>query len=82
MEIKLKMRCFGITKDILGGFTHEVTINQGETVAIFLENLQKKFPALLDLPSLHVAINEDYQEGDYHIKAGDEIVLIPPVSGG
>ena len=82
MEIKLNIKCFGITKDILGGFSHEVSINEGETVAIFLENLQKKYPALLELPSLHVAINEDYQEPHYLIKPGDEVVLIPPVSGG
>lgn len=80
--MKINIRCFGITKDILGGFTQEISVNEGETVAQFLKNLQSKYPALAELPSLHIAINEAYPETDYIIQAQDEVVLIPPVSGG
>jgi molybdopterin synthase sulfur carrier subunit len=82
MTFELKIRCFGITKDILSGFSHAVSINEGETIKDLMDNLKKKYPALAELISLRIAVNEDYQEDNYIIKPTDEIVLIPPVSGG
>jgi molybdopterin converting factor small subunit len=34
------------------------------------------------LQSINFAINEDYQEDNFQIHEGDEVVIIPPVSGG
>ncbi len=80
--MKLKLLCFGITKEIMGGFMQEISINEGETVTNLKENLQKQFPQLRELASLNIAINEDYPAADYVLQATDEVVLIPPVSGG
>jgi molybdopterin converting factor small subunit len=82
MTFELKIRCFGITKDILSGFSHSVLINEGDSIKNLMDNLTKKYPALADLPSLRIAVNEDYQDENYIINVKDEIVLIPPVSGG
>lgn len=55
----------------------------GRSVAALLEELSKAHPALAALvPSLAVAVNRDYVDSDYILSDGDEVALIPPVSGG
>jgi molybdopterin synthase sulfur carrier subunit len=82
MPFEIKMLCFGITKDILSGFSHSILVNEGDSIGVFMDKLKRDYPALAELPSLRIAVNEDYQENTYLIKPTDEIVLIPPVSGG
>ena len=40
------------------------------------------FPDFEKLRSLSIAVNQEYREDDFLVKEGDEIVIIPPVSGG
>jgi molybdopterin synthase sulfur carrier subunit len=44
--------------------------------------LIEKYPSFQKLSSLRIAVNEEYAEDHTEIKETDEIVLIPPVSGG
>ena len=44
--------------------------------------LVHQFPELASLRSLSFAVGEDYQEDNYVLREGDEVVVIPPVSGG
>ena len=73
---------FGITREIVG----EVTVNLSEedkiTVGRFRNTLFQRYPALERLQSLAIAINGEYAADDQIIQPGDEVVLIPPVSGG
>ena len=41
-----------------------------------------KYEGFQKLQSINFAINEDYQEDHFLLKEGDEVVIIPPVSGG
>lgn len=55
----------------------------GLTAAQLLEHLQMAYPGLAKLSaSLAVAINREYTDSDRVIQEGDEVALIPPVSGG
>lgn len=55
----------------------------GLTPPELLQILQQQYPGLTRLaPSLAVAINREYAEPAHIIKDGDEVALIPPVSGG
>jgi sulfur-carrier protein len=38
--------------------------------------------ALRDLSVIRVAVNQDYVGRDHPVRAGDEIALFPPVTGG
>ncbi len=78
---KYKIRAFGITKDLLGGRDTLIEIN-GTTVGELRQELSERFPELLDLKSLFIAVNNDYADDDRLLKPTDEIALIPPVSGG
>ena len=43
----------------------------------------RRHPALTDEPdALVVAVNDEYQDNLFVLSDGDEVALIPPVSGG
>jgi molybdopterin synthase sulfur carrier subunit len=80
MEVKIVL--YGIAKDIIGTSNYVFLTEQGITVKLLLEQLKVQFPKLKDLNSLLVAINDEYAELDDIIKDNDEVILVPPVSGG
>ncbi|MFT4665724.1 MAG: molybdopterin converting factor subunit 1 [Polaribacter sp.] len=73
---------FGIAKDIIGDRQLKLNLSDGTTVGSLKETICKRFPDFERLRSMAIAVNEEYQEDDFVIKAGDEVVIIPPVSGG
>jgi sulfur-carrier protein len=78
---KYRIKAFGITKEILNGGEKIVEV-RGQTVADLREQLLKNYPALASLRSLMIAVNNVYAEDTTSLQEGDEIALIPPVSGG
>ena len=76
-----KIKAFGITKDIVGSKETVVEI-QGHTVEDLRKYLFERYPQLVDLRSLFMAVNHNYAEAEQVISDADEIALIPPVSGG
>lgn len=79
--MKYKVKAFGIARDILGAKEVNLEID-GNQVADLRKHLSSQYPALNDLNSLLVAVNLSYAEDDKLLQESDEIVLIPPVSGG
>lgn len=80
MEVLL----FGIAKDIVGksSFRFEGEDALPLSVSELKGKLKQAFPELKKLSSLAVAVNSEYAEDDQVLKNGDEVALIPPVSGG
>ena len=78
---KYRIKAFGITKDLLGGREATIEIN-GQTVADLRAALNERYPQLLGLSSLFIAVNNDYADENIRLNSSDEIALIPPVSGG
>jgi sulfur-carrier protein len=76
-----RIKAFGITKDILGGKETVIEL-KGNTVEELKRELYGKYPQLLTLRSLYIAVNNDYADDAMQLSANDEIALIPPVSGG
>jgi sulfur-carrier protein len=76
-----KVKAFGITKDIIGSkeTVVEVDAMTVQQLRVFLFN---KYPKLVGLRSLFIAVNHNYAEDAQSINESDEIALIPPVSGG
>lgn len=81
MMNKFRIRAYGITKDFLGGREASIEI-EGNTVADLRATLSERFPQLLGLASLYIAVNSEYADEDQVLNVSDEIALIPPVSGG
>lgn len=81
-DFQIKVVAFGIARDIIGGRDTDLQIPENCTAAQAMVQLKDKFPDFEQLASLNLAINEEYVNDDYQINKGDELVLIPPVSGG
>ncbi|MEQ9297930.1 MAG: MoaD/ThiS family protein [Cyclobacteriaceae bacterium] len=81
-SVKIKLIAYGIAKDILGGGSKDYVVNADTSIGELKQLLINDFPEFEKLRSLKFAINEEYQSDDYVIIAEDEVVIIPPVSGG
>lgn len=80
MEIKLI--AFGIAKDILEGSSIDYNIDPKSSIGDLKKKIVASYPDFKKLQSLKFAINEDYQNDNYELQTNDEVVIIPPVSGG
>jgi molybdopterin converting factor subunit 1 len=78
----LKILTFGIARDIIGGSNFTVDAPEGTTVAQLKKRLLGYYPTFGNLSSLLIAVNEEYGDDETVISEGDDIALIPPVSGG
>lgn len=80
--MNINILAFGIAKDIIQGSTLGLEITEGTSVGELKKQLVRQFPDFEKLRSLAIAVNEEYQEDDFVLSERDEIVIIPPVSGG
>lgn len=75
------MRCFASVRELLGADTLEVELPEGSTLIELKEMLARRAPELERLP-FACARNRDYCDPSEPLQDGDEIALIPPISGG
>lgn len=73
---------FGIAKDILGSNSVDLEVPEVFSVADLKARLFARYPAFEKLRSLAIAVNSEYARDDLTLQVQDDIVLIPPVSGG
>ena len=74
---------FGVLKDLVGHGRSEMNLAESASVAELLEahrGLAKGQESLWD--SIAVAVNQEYAKAGDVLKDGDEVALLPPVSGG
>jgi molybdopterin synthase sulfur carrier subunit len=77
----LNILAFGIAREIMQGgvIKADAELHTAGELRIWLE---ENYPKLKSLRSFMIAINNEYASADAKINAGDEIAVIPPVSGG
>lgn len=80
--MRIKVLAFGIAKDIIEGSTTELDLEEGRNVGNLKDALCQRFPEFTKLKSLSIAVNANYQDDQYVLQENDEVVIIPPVSGG
>ncbi|MEI8279225.1 MAG: molybdopterin converting factor subunit 1 [Bacteroidota bacterium] len=78
----LRILAFGIAKEILGSTSTLVELHAGATVKELRILLEKQYPRLQKLASFMIAVNNEYASSDHVLQPGNEIAIIPPVSGG
>jgi molybdopterin synthase catalytic subunit/molybdopterin converting factor small subunit len=70
-------------KDIAGKPVEVIDMPDGATVRDVLTRYASQVPRLKEsLPSLALAVNQQYAAPDTILKPDDEVALLPPVSGG
>lgn len=73
---------FGIAKEIVGGASFTVELPEGATVKDLTNVLETRFPGLRQLASYRIAVNNEFADAGQIMQEGDEVAIIPPVSGG
>lgn len=80
--MQIRILAFGIAKDIVGGSELDFEVQKDVTVAGLKQALSRQFVDFEKLASLAIAVNGEYVQDSLPLSEMDEIVLIPPVSGG
>ena len=80
--MKLKIVAYGIAKDIIKAREKMWQVDDVKNISDLKSKLISDFPDFLKLSKLSFAVQEEYRDDDYALKDGDEVVIIPPVSGG
>jgi len=80
--IRLHVLNFSLVKDALGKKNIIITMNNGVTVKQLLEKVRAMNKQKLDGLPIRVAVNQSYVNENYKLHNEDQVVLIPPVSGG
>lgn len=78
------VRLFAVFRERVGSDSIEVELDDGATVAEALERLAERpeLGDLLERMPVRMAVNRDYADADTALAPGDELALVPPVSGG
>jgi MoaE-MoaD fusion protein len=81
--MRVRVRFFAAARDIIQQREMEVELSGGSTTTDLLDRLVRECPGLQALlPSLKLAVNLEYAGQAHALSEGDEVALIPPVSGG
>ena len=81
--MKIRVKCFAAAREIVGTGELVVELPEGSTLTQLFEQIRHQFPRLEGLTgSLLLSVNREYAPSDKKLAAGDEVALIPPVSGG
>ncbi len=73
---------FASLRERLGRSSVTRAVADGTTAGELLDGLRVDFPALAGTGRIAVAVNSEYTALDRRLADGDEVALIPPVSGG
>ena len=81
--MKIKVLFFASCRDVVGHRSCDWEIEEGYRVADLQRGLVAAYPQLAAVQQvLSIAVNSEYVGNHTVLKAGDEVALIPPVSGG
>jgi len=82
--LMITVKLFAILKDKAGKSELEI-FDKPSTVSELLKQISGDYPALANILSrggILIAVNQEFAKPDASLKDGDEVALMPPVSGG
>ena len=79
--MQVRVFSFGVLKDWLGAAEATIELPEGATVRELLARLSERRAAAM-LRGIAVSVNAEYATADHLLREGDEVGLLPPVSGG
>ena len=82
-HMQIHVLFFGMLKDVTGRASDSLDLPEGATLGDVLAHYQERVPSLNGLASaLAMSVNQEYAGPEARLKPGDEVALLPPVSGG
>ncbi|MFQ5840371.1 MAG: molybdopterin converting factor subunit 1 [Candidatus Methylomirabilales bacterium] len=81
--MQVQVRFFAAAREAVGAGERVVRLKDGSTVGDLVEQCAREHPGLGPLmPSLMIAVNREFAKSSDVLREGDEVGMIPPVSGG
>jgi molybdopterin converting factor subunit 1 len=81
--VRVSVRLFAGLYDLVGRREVELELADGATVADLREQLVSQYPTVTPFMSTLVcAVDEEYVPNGHRLSPGDQVALIPPISGG
>ena len=81
--MRVTIRLFAGYRERVSATRIDLDLPEGSTVGHMAEEMLRAYPTLGADPSrLVVAVNQEYRDHEFTLSPGDEVALIPPVSGG
>lgn len=78
----VQIRFFGPASELAGRTSERIEIAENETVGMLAGKLADRYEKLGKLLGVRLAVNRAYVPMDHVLTDGDEVAVIPPVSGG
>lgn len=81
--MKIQLRLFANARDLAGFGEQTVELEGSPSAGTVFEYLAELNPRFHDWrPSIRLAVNRRYVDDTHALQDGDEVAVIPPVSGG
>src|SRR5258708_16205056 len=81
--MKIGVLFCGVLKEVIGRSGETVDLPEGARVSEVLFYYSREAPRFeAMIPSLAISVNQEYSGTDRALRDGDEVGLLPPVSGG
>ena len=80
--MRVRVLPFGILKDLLGASATTLELPEGASVGDLLDLVGRQQKAATALRGIAVSVNAEYATANQLLRDGDEVGLLPPVSGG
>lgn len=80
--MNIKVRLFASLREATGTSMIDIEVQEGATLSELMEMLEEDYMGLQLSEDILTSINKTYAERDTVIQDGDEVGLMPPVSGG
>ena len=82
-SMQIQVRLFATYREIVGSRGLTWSARDGITLRELVDGIVAKYPRLADhRGSMLLAVNEDIVSAERVLTDGDEVALLPPVSGG
>lgn len=80
--MRVRVLPFGVLKDWLGATATTIELPEGASVGDLLDRVAELGSAAAALRGIAVSVNAEYASANHRLHDGDEVGLLPPVSGG
>jgi len=81
--MQIRVLFFGVLKDLSGKASDSLSLPENATLGDVLSHYERIIPRLKgSASSLAMSVNQEYAGPSTRLRPGDEVALLPPVSGG
>ena len=81
--MRVRVLFFGMLKEFAGRARDTLDMPEGASVTDVLKHYESEIPRLKELlPSVALAVNQQYAGAETKLHSNDKVALLPPVSGG